>query len=123
MVQDHFISLNNSNSFDNSSWCALYIDFLNGLIRHILEWSSVQSLDRLGRRGDVGYYSSEVLFQSFLTEALVSGSGMGGNVHSFMLSIRISSADYGVAHTLQCALVVMACDIPHPCKFPSLDSC
>ena len=32
--------------------------------------------------------SAEVLFQSFLQEALVSGSGMGRDVHSLMLSIQ-----------------------------------
>ena len=42
-----------------------------------VQFSSVQSLDRLGRRGDKRDDSAEVLFQSFLQEALVRGSGMG----------------------------------------------
>ena len=34
------------------------------------KFGSVQSLDRLGRRGDTGDDSAEILFQSFLQEAL-----------------------------------------------------
>ena len=49
---------------------------------------SVKSLDRRGcqghRRGD----SAEVLFQSFLREAIVSDSGIGRDVHYLMLSIQ-----------------------------------
>ena len=47
---------------------------------------SVQSLDRLGRRGDMWDDSAEILFQSFLQEALVSSSSMGKYVHSLMLT-------------------------------------
>ena len=49
--------------------------------------SSVQSLDRLGRWKDTMDDSAEILFQSFLQEALVSSPGMGRDVHSLMLSI------------------------------------
>ena len=52
---------------------------------HTHEFSSVQSLDRLVRREDMGDDSAEILFQSFLQEALVSSSGMGRDVHSLML--------------------------------------
>ena len=48
----------------------------------------VQSLDRLGHRGYTRDDSAEILFRSFLQEALVSGSGMGRDVHSTILSIR-----------------------------------
>ena len=48
----------------------------------------LQSHDRLGRRGDMKDDSAEILFQSFLQEALVSSSGMGRDVHSLMLSIQ-----------------------------------
>ena len=37
-----------------------------------VQFSSVQSLDRFGRRGDMRNDSSEILFQSLLQEALVS---------------------------------------------------
>ena len=37
--------------------------------------------------GDMRDVSEEILFQSFLQEALRSSSGMGRDVHSFMLSI------------------------------------
>ena len=43
-----------------------------------VQFSSVQSLDRLGRRWDMGDDdSAEILLQSFLQEALVSRSGLG----------------------------------------------
>ena len=54
----------------------------------LTEFSSVQSRDRLGRRGDMRDDSAEILFQSFLQEALVSSSGMGRDVHSLMLPIQ-----------------------------------
>ena len=54
--------------------------------------SSVQSLDRLARRGGGGVGmrddSAEILFQSCLQEAHVSSSGMSRNVHSLMSSIQ-----------------------------------
>ena len=49
--------------------------------------SSVQSLDRLGRWGDMRDFLAEILSQSFLDEAPVSSSGMGRVVSSSMLSI------------------------------------
>ena len=45
---------------------------------------SVQSLDRLGRRGGMRDDSAEILFQSFLQEALVSSSDRGRAVHSLV---------------------------------------
>ena len=51
-------------------------------------FSSVQSLDRLGRRGDMTYDSAKTLCQSFLQKALVSSPGIGRDVHSLMLSIK-----------------------------------
>ena len=48
----------------------------------------VQSLDKLGHRGDMRVDSAEILSQSFLQEALVSSSGMGRDVHSLMLSTQ-----------------------------------
>ena len=56
--------------------------------------SSVQSLDRLGHRGDIGEDSAEIPFQS------CEQFGVGRHVHSLMLSI--SSADHGVAHPPWC---------------------
>ena len=52
------------------------------------QFSSVQSLDWLGHWGDMRDDSAEILFQSFLQEALVSSSSMGRYVHSLMLSIQ-----------------------------------
>ena len=43
----------------------------------IITLISLQSLDRLGRRGDLRDDSAEILYQSFVQEALVSSSGMG----------------------------------------------
>ena len=50
--------------------------------------SSVQSLDRLDRRVDTRDDSAEILFLSFLQEALVSSSGLGRDVHFLMLSTQ-----------------------------------
>ena len=47
--------------------------------------SSVQSLDRLDCLGDMRDDSAEVLFQSFLQEALVSSSGFGRGAHPYLL--------------------------------------
>ena len=70
--------------------------------------------------------SAEILFQSFLQEAVVSSSGMGRNVHSdvvhpgFPLPTTASPALQG---TLKDGFgeAVVACDVPEPYKFPSLD--
>ena len=93
--------------------------------------------------------SAEILFQSFffffLREAIVNSYGMNRDVHSLMLSIvNISGMNRDAhslllsiqrflcrrrRHPLQGALkddfgeAVVACDMPEPCKFPSLDSC
>ena len=42
-----------------------------------IQFCPVQSLDRLGRRGDMRDDSAEIIFQSFLQEALASSAGMG----------------------------------------------
>ena len=68
-----------------------------------VQFSSVQSLDRMGRRGNIKDDSAEVLFQSFLQEALVSSSGMGRDVRSLALSSSISSADHDVANSPRCS--------------------
>ena len=54
------------------------------------QFSSVQPFDRLGRRGDTKDHSAEILFQSFLQEALVSSSGKDRDVHSLIFSIQHS---------------------------------
>ena len=53
-----------------------------------VRFSSVQSLDRLGCRGDMKGDSAEILLQFFLQEAPVSSSGMGRDVYRLMLSIQ-----------------------------------
>ena len=58
-------------------------------------FSSVQSLDRLGHQRDMRAFSAEILFQSFLQEALMSNSGMGRCVHSLCYPSSISWADHG----------------------------
>ena len=52
------------------------------------QFSSVQSLDRLSCRGDITDDSAEILFQSFLQEAIVSTFSLGRDVHSLTLSIQ-----------------------------------
>ena len=67
--------------------------------------SSVQSLYQYGRRGDLRDDSAEILFQSFLREVNVNSSGMGGDVHSLMLSSGINfPLPTTVSPTLQGAL-------------------
>ena len=58
------------------------------------QFSSAQSLDRLGRRGDMRDDSAEILFQSFLQKAIASSSGMGKNVHS----LRVESHAIHIKH-------------------------
>ena len=53
-----------------------------------VQFSSVQSLDRSGRSGDMRDDSAEILFQSFPQEAIMSSAGMGRDVHSLMLFIQ-----------------------------------
>ena len=70
-----------------------------------------QSLDRLGRRGDMTDDSAGILFQSFLQEALVSSSGTSVVQPAFLLTASPS---------LHCALkesfgeAVVTCDMPEP---------
>ena len=72
--------------------------------------------------------SAEILFQSFLQEALVSSSGMGRDVHSSMFVHPAFPLPTMVLSTLQDALkdgfgeVVVVCDMPEPYKFLSLDT-
>ena len=61
----------------------------SGTSPETVQFSSVQFLDRLGRRGDMRDDSAEILFQFFLQEALASSSGMGRDVHSLMLFIQL----------------------------------
>ena len=52
-----------------------------------VQFSSVQLLDQLGRREDKKDNTAEILFQSILGEAMVSGSDMGRDGHSSTLSV------------------------------------
>ena len=66
-------------------------------------FSSVQSLDKLGRQGNMRDDSAESLFQSFLQEARASSSGIGRGMFTLCCCpSNIFSADHGVAHRLQC---------------------
>ena len=93
------------------------------------QFSSVQSLDRLGRRGDLRDDSAQIFLQSFLQEGLVSNFGMSRNVHSLLLSIqhflyrprRRPSSKVPWRMVLQ--RLSWRVDKPEQCKFPSLDIC
>ena len=73
--------------------------------------------------------SAEILFQSFLQEALVSSSGMGKDVHFLMLSIQHFLCRPRHRPPPQGALkdclgeAVVASTMPEPCEFPYPDSC
>ena len=83
-----------------------------------VQFGSVRSLDRLGRRGDLRDDSAEILFQSCLQEALVSSSGTGRDVHSLMLSIQHFLCRSRRRSPSMVALkegfgeIVVACDMP-----------
>ena len=73
---------------------------------------------------------AKILFLSFLREATVSSSGMRKDVHSLMLLIQqFFRRPRRLLLPLQGALkvsfgeIVVACDMPQPCEFLSLDSC
>ena len=74
--------------------------------------------------GDLKDDLAEVFIKSFLREAIVSNAGMGRMSTLRRCPSSIFSADHGVA--LQGVLkdgfgeAVVACDMPEPCKFPSL---
>ena len=72
--------------------------------------------------------SAEIFFQSFLQEATVISSGTGGDVHSDVVHPafpRLTTASPIIQGALKDGFgeAVVACDIPEPCQFPSLDSC
>ena len=80
--------------------------------------------------------SAEILFQSFLQEALVSSSGMGRDVHSsFALSILhflcrprrrlgLKCPGDGFEEAVVTRDMTKPCELPtKPCELPSLDSC
>ena len=48
----------------------------------VYQFNSVQSLEQLGRWGNMMDDSAEILFQSFLRETTVSDTGMGRGVRS-----------------------------------------
>ena len=50
--------------------------------------SSVRSLNRLGRRGNMTDHSAEIFARSALQAAVMSGSGMGNDVHSLTSPIQ-----------------------------------
>ena len=78
----------------------------------------------MGGRGDVRDDSEEILFQLFLQEAIVNSSGMGWD--RCPLFDVVHQADFPLLTTASSTLngeAVVACDMPEPCKFPSLDSC
>ena len=70
--------------------------------------------------------SAEMLFQSFLQEAILSSSGMGRDVNSLMLSIQhflCQPQHRQGALEDEIGEAVVVCCVPKPCKFLSLDSC
>ena len=93
----------------------------------MVQISSVQSLDQLGRRGvgvgGGGDDLAEILVQSFLQEALVSSSDKGRDVHSIDVHPAFPLPTTA-SPTLQGALkdgfreAVVTCDMPKPCEFP-----
>ena len=73
--------------------------------------------------------SAEVLFQSFLPGGLCEQFWLGQGCLLFDVVHPAFPLPTTASPTVQVALkdgfgeVVVACDMPEPCKFPSLDSC
>ena len=88
-----------------------------------MQFSSVQFLDRLGCRGDMRDDLAEILFQSFLQEALVRH---GQRCPLFDVVHPTFPLPTTALPTLQGVLedgfggAVVAFDMPEPCKLPSL---
>ena len=85
---------------------------------------SVQSLDRLGRREDMRDDSADILFQSFLQEALVSSSGMARDLSSLNVVHPAFPLLTTASSTLQGAMkdgfgeAVVTCKYPNHANFP-----
>ena len=84
--------------------------------------SSVQSFDRLGRWGDMSKNgSAEILYQSFMREAIMNSSGIGWDVHSSEVVHPAFSLPTTAPQTFKDALkdgfgkCVVARDMPEPC--------
>ena len=77
--------------------------------------------------GDMTDDSAEILFQSFLQEVIVSRSGVGRDVQFLVLYIQYflcrPRRRLPFQGDLKDGFGVVACDMPEPCKFPSIDSC
>ena len=94
-----------------------------------VQFSSVQSLDRLGRRGDMRDDSAEILFQFFFFPAGPCEQFWHGQGCSFFDVVLLEFPLLTMAlPTLEGALkdgfgeAEVACNMPEPCKFSSLDS-
>ena len=91
--------------------------------------NSAQSLDLLSRQGDMRDDSAEILFQSFLREALLMQFWNGQGCPLFYVVHPAFPLSTTASPNLQDVLkdgfeeAVMACDMPEPFKFPSLGSC
>ena len=57
----------------------------------LVQFISVRPPDRMDHQGDTTDESAEILFQSFLQEAFVSNSSMGGILHSLVLSTHTTT--------------------------------
>ena len=67
--------------------------------------------------------SAEILSQSLLQETLVSSTGMARNVHSVLSSNQHFLSRPRRRPPSGFGEPVGACDMPEPCKLPSIDSC
>ena len=89
LTEEFFVTRKDTFGRGKCFWLAINeVYYKRGCTERSLRFSSVQSLDRLDRRGNMRDDSAEILFQSFLQEAFVSRFGMGKYVHSLMLSIQ-----------------------------------
>ena len=93
-----------------------------------VQFTSVQSFERLGHRGDMRDDSAGILFQSFSAGGHREQFWLGQGCLLFDVVHPAFSQPTTASPTLQGALKnsfgdeVVACDMPEACKFPSFDS-
>ena len=91
------------------------------------QFSSVQSLYQLTCQGDMRGNSAEILFLSFLQEAIASSSWHGQGCPLFDVVHPAFPVPTTASPILQGVLkdgfgeAFVACDMPEPCEFPSLE--
>ena len=98
-------------------------------VNRLVQFSSVQSFERLGHRGDMRDDSAGILFQSFSAGGHREQFWLGQGCLLFDVVHPAFPLPTTASPTLQgdpkdgFGEAVLECDMPESIKFPSLDSC